>query len=374
MNASLSLKPRNVKPETLTSLTRGPVSSPVSKFTSPTTQIARQGESTLAVVGASITASSPRSLIPFLRITTSSRCTPRTTMVSPGSATFTAFWIDSPGPTTELSAPAEPIAARATPPATTTVTAIVVMRSIARRIVFLLSRRSRCLLPLPRGGRQRGLHRRPSQRVMVDPYRVRSCSIPLRSFRRYPSRPRRFSHPQRWSPPCQPQQEGSGFVGEPLQPVQVPALGAPQHPPTLIQYRLPVFELLLVVAGAVLPRRALIDPPRFCRPLCQPRHMQQVPCGRPEEAGTGRYVRLTDRVGPILEVLSDRRLVGGPPEPYVAVIVHAVALLGMFRSVWIVPQAPRHSQRRSKQRRKQSPRKACYDVLGLYERFGIRKR
>src|SRR5215204_3570672 len=221
MNASLSLKPRNVKPETLTSLTRGPVSSPVSKFTSPATQIARQGESTLAVVGASITASSPRSLIPFLRIITSSRCTPHTTIVSPGSATFTAFWIDSPGPTTELSAPAEPIAAKATPPATTTVTAIVVMRSIARRIVFLLSRRSRCLLPLPRGGRQRGLHRRPSQRVMVDPYRVRSCC-------RYPSRPRRFSHPQRWSPPCQPQQEGSGFVGEPLQPVQVPALGAPQ--------------------------------------------------------------------------------------------------------------------------------------------------
>src|SRR5919112_1614133 len=78
-NAPLSLKPRNVKPETLTSLTRGPVSSPVSGLKSPTTQIAtstppyfEQGEPALA--GASITASpSPRSLIPFLVIITSSR-------------------------------------------------------------------------------------------------------------------------------------------------------------------------------------------------------------------------------------------------------------------------------------------------------------
>src|SRR5215208_2606177 len=77
-NASLSLKPRIVKPETLTSLTRL-LTSPVSKLKSPKTQIAtgaiafEQGESALAVVGASITASSPRSFIPFLRITTSSR-------------------------------------------------------------------------------------------------------------------------------------------------------------------------------------------------------------------------------------------------------------------------------------------------------------
>src|SRR5215208_6369521 len=77
--ASLSLKPRIVKPETLTSLTRGPVVLPVLTFTSPRTQIAfgpkalEQGESALALAGASITASSPRSFIPFLRIITSSR-------------------------------------------------------------------------------------------------------------------------------------------------------------------------------------------------------------------------------------------------------------------------------------------------------------
>jgi hypothetical protein len=46
---------------------------------SPRTQIAvgpedlEQGESALALAGASITASSPRSFIPFLRIITSSR-------------------------------------------------------------------------------------------------------------------------------------------------------------------------------------------------------------------------------------------------------------------------------------------------------------
>src|SRR5215204_1335342 len=76
----LILKPRKVKPETLTSLTRGPVSSPFLIFTSPRTQIAsgppvtfEQGESALALGGASITASSPRSFIPSLRIITSSR-------------------------------------------------------------------------------------------------------------------------------------------------------------------------------------------------------------------------------------------------------------------------------------------------------------
>src|SRR5918993_3741435 len=72
------LKPRIVKPETLTSLTRCPSSFSVLRFTSPRTQIAsgpkafEQGESALAVVGAWITASSPRSFIPSLRITTSS--------------------------------------------------------------------------------------------------------------------------------------------------------------------------------------------------------------------------------------------------------------------------------------------------------------
>src|SRR5215218_3602142 len=73
------LKPRIVKPETLTPLTRCPSSLSVLRFTSPRTQIAsgpkafEQGESALALGGASITASSPRSFIPFLRITTSSR-------------------------------------------------------------------------------------------------------------------------------------------------------------------------------------------------------------------------------------------------------------------------------------------------------------
>src|SRR5829696_3203293 len=73
------LKPRIVKPETLTPLTRGPSSFAVLRFTLPRTQIAcgpkafEQGESAFALVGAWITASSPRSFIPFLRIITSSR-------------------------------------------------------------------------------------------------------------------------------------------------------------------------------------------------------------------------------------------------------------------------------------------------------------
>src|SRR5215210_5028573 len=137
---SLSSKPRNVKPETLTSFTRS-LSVKVSKFTSPTTQIPsgpkalEQGESALALVGASITASSPRSLMPSLLITTSSRWTPLTTIVSPGSAAFTAFWIDSPGPTTELSALAVPTpAASASPLATSRVRAIVANNSMVRLI------------------------------------------------------------------------------------------------------------------------------------------------------------------------------------------------------------------------------------------------
>ena len=129
-NAYLSLKPRIVKPETLTSLTRGPVSSPVSRFASPRTQIAEQNKSPSALAGGSITASSPRSLIPFLRITTSSLWTPLTTIVSPGSAALIAFCMDSPGPTTELSAAAEPTpVASASPLATSRVRAIVLNES-----------------------------------------------------------------------------------------------------------------------------------------------------------------------------------------------------------------------------------------------------
>ena len=56
-------------------------------------------------------------------------------MVSPGSAAFTAFWMDSPGPTTELSAPAEPIvAASTTPLATNRVRAMVANNSMVRLI------------------------------------------------------------------------------------------------------------------------------------------------------------------------------------------------------------------------------------------------
>src|SRR5215208_2518295 len=131
-------KPRIVKPLTLTSLTRF-LTSKVSRFTSPKTQMAsgpkalEQGESALA--GASITASSPRSFIPSLRITTSSRWTPRTTMVSPGSAALIAFWMDSPGPTTALCAPAEPTpAARVIPLAISRGSAMVANTGMVRLI------------------------------------------------------------------------------------------------------------------------------------------------------------------------------------------------------------------------------------------------
>src|SRR5215212_5234476 len=152
-----ALKPRIVKPETLTSLTRL-LTSPVSGLKSPRTQIAvgpenlEQGESALA--GGLITASSPRSLIPSLRITTSSRWTPRTTMVSPGSAALIAFWMDSPGPTTELCAPAEPIpTASATPLATKRVRIMVATSSMVRLIkrppLCRGAKEERCQSPAP---------------------------------------------------------------------------------------------------------------------------------------------------------------------------------------------------------------------------------
>src|SRR5687768_13973761 len=57
-------------------------------------------------------------------------------IVSPGSAASIAFWMDSPGPTTELCAPAEPIlvTARATPLATNTVRAMVANNTMVRLI------------------------------------------------------------------------------------------------------------------------------------------------------------------------------------------------------------------------------------------------
>src|SRR5215217_3658585 len=152
-------QPRIVKPETLTSLTRCPVSLPVLMFTSPRTQIAsgpkvfEQGESALA--GGLITASSPRSLIPSLLIATSSWCTPRTTIVSPVWAAFMAFWMDSPGPTTELCAATEPTpTASATPLATNKVRAMVANNNMVRLIKRppLCSRgakEERCQTPAP---------------------------------------------------------------------------------------------------------------------------------------------------------------------------------------------------------------------------------
>src|SRR3712207_6833322 len=56
-------------------------------------------------------------------------------MVSPGSAARIAFWMDSPGPTTELCAPAEPIpTASATPLATNRVRAMVLNINMVRLI------------------------------------------------------------------------------------------------------------------------------------------------------------------------------------------------------------------------------------------------
>src|SRR5829696_738290 len=57
-------------------------------------------------------------------------------MVSPGSAALIAFCMDSPGPTTELCAPVEPIAASATPLATNRVRAMV----LNNNMVCLISR------------------------------------------------------------------------------------------------------------------------------------------------------------------------------------------------------------------------------------------
>jgi hypothetical protein len=57
--------------------------------------------------------------------------------------------------------------------------------------------------------------------------------------------------------------------------------------------------------------------------------------------------------------VAPRRLIRGPPEQDVAIIVvHAyssLALLRVFRPAWIVPLAHRRSQRQRKQTHKQSP-------------------
>src|SRR5215210_5332658 len=76
-------------------------------------------------------------------------------MVSPGSAAFIAFWMDSPGPTTELCAPAEPIpAASTTPLATNRVRAMVanntMVRLIKRPPLSVEGRRKKGVRPPPR--------------------------------------------------------------------------------------------------------------------------------------------------------------------------------------------------------------------------------
>src|SRR5215217_8214281 len=73
--------------------------------------------------------------------------------MKPESAAFTAFWMDSPGQTTELCGPAEPnlVTARATPPATNRVRAMVVNNAMVRlisRAAFLQWGGVRCLVQL----------------------------------------------------------------------------------------------------------------------------------------------------------------------------------------------------------------------------------
>ena len=61
---------------------------------------------------------------------------------------------------------------------------------------------------------------------------------------------------------------------------------------------------------------------------------------------------------PIPEVARHCLLIRGPPEPDVAIMVHALsflALLRVFRPIWIMPLALRRSQRQPKQSHKQSP-------------------
>src|SRR5829696_3250215 len=75
-------------------------------------------------------------------------------MVSPGSAALMAFWMDSPGPTTELCAPAEPTpTASATPLATNRVRAMVanntMVRLIKRPPLCRGAKEERCQTPAP---------------------------------------------------------------------------------------------------------------------------------------------------------------------------------------------------------------------------------
>src|SRR5919106_6191169 len=92
-------------------------------------------------------------------------------MVSPGSAAFIAFWMDSPGPTTLFAACAEPIAAPSTTPlATNRVRAMVANNTMVRLI-----RRAAFL----QGGGVSSVVRRHSRRPFISnrrsivPYRGR---------------------------------------------------------------------------------------------------------------------------------------------------------------------------------------------------------
>ena len=102
------------------------------------------------------------------------------------------------------------------------------------------------------------------------------------------------------------------------------------------------------------PARAVS--PRPAAPLA-------LPCAAKEARPIGRGRRAAVRParrssGSDHEVSRHGRLIRGPPEPDVAIMVHALsflALLRAFRPVWMVPPALRRSQRQPKQTHKQSP-------------------
>ena len=84
--------------------------------------------------------------------------------------------------------------------------------------------------------------------------------------------------PQQPPPPRHCQHERAGLFREPEQAIQVSALGASENLFSVVEYRLPVLELLLTTAATALPCRSFLplEWSRLDRLLRQPRHAQHT--------------------------------------------------------------------------------------------------
>ncbi len=132
------------------------------------------------------------------------------------------------------------------------------------------------------------------------------------------------------------------------------AFGASENPLSVVEYGLPVLEVLLTSTVTALPYGGLplldwagLD--RLFHKPCRAQHGQQ---SRADEADAPRLVQLTASPVSIPEVPRHFLLLRGPPIPDVAEMVHAplvLVLLGVFRPFCIMRLALQRSQRQPKQ-------------------------